>query len=79
MAGSSTKTRGLRGAEEVEQGLGGAGDGGEELPAGEDGGFAGAGGDVGLELGGVFAAFELRAAAVPLRVRRALMASRTFS
>jgi hypothetical protein len=46
------------GAEEVEEGLVGSGYGGEELPAGEDGGFAGAGADVGLELYGFFAAFE---------------------
>ncbi len=32
------------GAEEIEEGLVGSGYGGEELPAGEDGGFAGAGG-----------------------------------
>ena len=48
-------------AEEVEQAEVGAGDGGEELPAGEDGGFAGARRDVGLQLGGFFAAFEVRA------------------
>ena len=46
------------GAEEIEQGEVGAGDGGEELPAGEDGGFAGARADVGEEFGGLFAAFE---------------------
>ena len=49
---------GAGGAEEVEEGEVGSGDGGEELPAGEDGGFAGAGADVGEELGGLFAAFE---------------------
>ncbi len=38
--------------------MSGSGDGGEELPAGEDGGFAGAGGDVGLQLGWLFATFE---------------------
>ncbi len=48
------------GAEQVEQGGRGAGDGGEELPAGEDGRLAGAGGDVGLELSGGFTAFKLR-------------------
>ncbi len=44
------------GAEEVEEGCVGSGYGGEELPAGEDGGFAGAGADVGLEFYGLFAA-----------------------
>ena len=46
------------GAEEVEERLRGSCDGGEELPAGEDRGFAGAGADVGLEFDGLFAAFE---------------------
>ncbi len=45
------------GAEEVEEGAW-LRRRGEELPAGEDGGFAGAGADVGLELDGLFAAFE---------------------
>ncbi len=49
------------GAEEVEESEVGAGDGGEELPAGKDGGFAGTGADVGEKFGGLFAAFEGRA------------------
>jgi hypothetical protein len=44
--------------EEIEEGEVGSGYGSEELPAGEDGGLAGAGADVGEELGGLFAAFE---------------------
>ncbi len=47
------------GADEIEEGFCGSGDGCEELPAGEDCGFTGAGGDVGLELGGGLAALEL--------------------
>ena len=49
---------GAGGAEQVKQGVAGAGDGSEELPAGEDRGFACCGGDAGEELGGLFAAFE---------------------
>ena len=45
-------------AEEIEQRELGAGDGSEELPAGKDGGFAGARGDVRLQFGWLFAAFE---------------------
>ncbi len=49
---------GAAGVEEIEEGEVGAGYGGEELPAGKDGGFAGAGADVGEEFGGFFAAFD---------------------
>ncbi len=57
MAGSSVKTRSL-GPRRSSRLLLGAGDGGEELPAGKDGGFASTRGDVGLELDGGVAAFE---------------------
>ncbi len=46
------------GAEEIEEGEVGSGDGGEELPAGEDGGFSGTCADVSEKLGGFFSAFE---------------------
>src|SRR6202012_4726096 len=45
-------------AEEIEEREGCAGYGGEELPSGEDGGFACTRADVGKEFGGFFAAFE---------------------
>ena len=46
------------GAEEVEEGEVGSGDRGEEFPAGEDGGFAGARADMGEEFCWLFAAFD---------------------
>ena len=85
IAGSSTEdARG--GTEQIEQSEVGLRsswrNGREELPAGEDGGFHR---DRGFAEAWVcrfdrlFAAFELRTAPVPLRVRRALMAARIFS